>query len=124
ASHDVKPWHKLALCLGAGVLLFASCADFDIWPLTWFAIVPMFVVVTHPTTERPALYGFVCGLVANAGGFYWIVGFLQRFGHLPLVAALPIFLLLVSYQAITFAAFAWCVRRICDRLGVGATFVA
>jgi apolipoprotein N-acyltransferase len=115
---------KLGICAGAGVLLFLSCADFDIWQLTWVAVVPLLGVAMHPTTTRPAFYGFICGLFANGGGFYWIVPFLQRFGHLPIIAAIPIFLLLVSYQAITFAAFAWCVRRICDRFDVGATFVA
>jgi apolipoprotein N-acyltransferase len=115
---------KLAISALAGTLLFLSCADFDIWPLTWFAVVPLLAVALHPTTKRPALYGFVCGLVANGGGFYWIVPFLQRFGHLPIIAAVPIFLLLVSYQAITFTLFAWAVRRLDDRFGVGVTFIA
>lgn len=115
---------KTAICIVSGVLLFLSCADFDIWPLTWFAIVPLLGVVMHPTTTRPAYYGFVTGLVANGGGFYWIVPFLERFGHLPFVAAAPIFLLLVAYQAITFTIFAWAVRRLCDRFETGATFIA
>jgi apolipoprotein N-acyltransferase len=115
---------KVAVSALAGTLLFLSCADFDIWPLAWIGVAPLIAVALHPTTTRPAAYGFVCGLFANGGGFYWIVPFLQRFGHLPLAAALPIFLLLVSYQAITFAAFAWCVRRLCDRFETGATFIA
>ena len=115
---------KAALCVASGTLLFLSCADFDIWPLTWFALVPLLVVAMDPTTTRPAFYGFITGLVANGGGFYWIVPFLQRFGHLPLIAAIPIFLLLVSYQAITFTLFAWAVRRLGDRFDGGASFVA
>jgi apolipoprotein N-acyltransferase len=113
-----------AIALGAGVLLFLSCADFDVWPLTWFAIVPLLAVVLDERTRRPWVYGFLCGLTANGGGFYWIVGFLERFGHLPLVAALPIFALLISYQAITFALFAWMVRRLDERLHLGMTFTA
>jgi len=115
---------KTSICVLSGTLLFLSCADFDIWPLTWFAVAPLIGVALHPSTTRPAFYGFVCGLFANGGGFYWIVPFLQRFGHLPFVVAAPIFLLLVSYQAITFAAFAWCLRRLCDRFETGATFIA
>ncbi len=108
----------------AGTLLFLSCATFDIWPLAWFGVVPLLAVALHPSTRKPAIYGFITGLFANGGGFYWIVPFLQRFGHLPLIAAIPIFLLLVSYQAITFAVFAWAVRRISDRFQVGVTFIA
>ncbi len=115
---------KAAISIVCGVLLFLSCADFDIWPFTWFALVPLFWVILDERTVKPAYYGFLCGLVANGGGFYWIVGFLQRFGHLPLIAALPIFLLLVSYQAITFAVWAWIVRKLNDRLKHGVTFMA
>jgi apolipoprotein N-acyltransferase len=128
-----RPWRELftkprlikaGVCALAGTLLFLSCADFDIWPLTWFSVAPLLAVALHPTTKRPAVYGFITGLFANGGGFYWIVPFLERFGHLPLVAAIPIFLLLVSYQAITFTVFAWAVRRLDDRFGVGVTFLA
>jgi apolipoprotein N-acyltransferase len=116
---------KAGVSLACGALLFLSCASFDIWPLTWFALVPLFFVILDGETERPAVYGFLCGLVANAGGFYWIVGFLERFGHLPSVASVPIFLLLVSYQAITFMLFAWIVRRLRDHSKVGGlTFLA
>lgn len=115
---------KAGICALAGTLLFLSCADFDIWPLAWFSVAPLLAVALHPSTKRPAVYGFITGLFANGGGFYWIVPFLERFGHLPLVAAVPIFLLLVAYQAITFTLFAWAVRRLDDRFGVGVTFLA
>jgi apolipoprotein N-acyltransferase len=115
---------KAAISLACGALLFLSCADFDIWPLTWVALVPMFWVTLDERTRKPAYYGFLCGLVANGGGFYWIVGFLQRFGHLPFVVAVPIWLLLVSYQAITFTVFFWLTRKLRDHLKLGVTFIA
>jgi apolipoprotein N-acyltransferase len=115
---------KAAISLACGVLLFLSCADFDIWPLAWVAVAPLLWVILDERTRKPAWYGFLCGLTANGGGFYWIVGFLMRFGHLPLVAAVPIWLLLIAYQAITFAVFAWLVRRLRDHLDLGVTFIA
>jgi apolipoprotein N-acyltransferase len=105
---------KSLVALAVGVLLFLSCADFDIWPLTWFALVPLFFVLFSPTTKRPWFYGLLTGLTANGGGFYWMVGFFERFAHLPRIASLPIFALLIAYQAITFAVFAWLVRRLRD----------
>jgi apolipoprotein N-acyltransferase len=115
---------KSLVALGCGVLLFLSCADFDIWPLTWFAIAPLFVVLFDKRTEKAWFYGLLCGLTANGGGFYWIVGFLQRFGHLPLIAALPIFALLIGYQAITFALFAWALRKLRDHLQLSVVWLA
>ncbi len=101
----------------AGCLLFLSCADFDIWPLTWIALVPtLWVITTAPTHKRGFLYGFLVGITANAGGFYWIVGLLQRFAFLPLVVAIPVFLLLCAYQGLVFGFFGWFVRVAHKRL--------
>jgi apolipoprotein N-acyltransferase len=115
---------KTAIAALAGTLLFLSCADFDIWPLTWISVAPLIALALESKTTRPFYYGFVTGLFANGGGFYWIVPFLQRFGHLPIIAAIPIFLLLVSYQALTFAFFAWSIRRLNERFDIGMTFIA
>lgn len=105
-------WLSLLVAVLGGVLNFVCVAKFDIWPLGWVAQVPLLYLVLEEEQPRPVLYGFVCGFVTNAGGFYWIVTFLMRFGHLPLVAALPIFALLVCYQALTFTLFAWALRKL------------
>lgn len=122
------PVGRLALCALAGTLLFLACADFDVWPLCWLGLVPLLWVLLdedgQPRTQRPFLYGMVTGLVANGGGFYWIVGLLMRFGHMPFLAALPLFLLLVAYQAITFGLFAALLCRLRSQLDVKVTFLA
>jgi apolipoprotein N-acyltransferase len=112
---ELALWRKAALCVLSGTLFFLSCAKFDVWPLGWIAGVPLLWVTQHPSTRRPWAWGLLGGTVANAGGFYWMVGFMGRFGGLPLVASLPIFLLLVTYQGITFALFAQLTRRLSER---------
>ena len=122
------PLGRVGLCVLAGTLLFLACADFDIWPLCWLGLVPLLWVLLdedgQPRTQRPFLYGMVTGLFANGGGFYWIVGLLMRFGHMPFIAALPLFLLLVAYQAITFGFFAALLCRLRSQLDVKVTFLA
>lgn len=119
---------RLALCALSGTLLFLACADFDVWPLAWVGYLPLLVVLLdvdgQPRVQRPFLYGFVTGLFANGGGFYWIVGLLRRFGDLPLAAALPIFLLLIGYQAITFGFFASILCRIRRHVDTPVTWLA
>ncbi len=119
---------RLLLCALSGTLLFLSCADFDIWPLCWLGMVPLLWVLLdrqgQPRTQSPFLYGFVTGLFANGGGFYWIVGLLMRFGHLPFVAALPLFLLLIAYQAITFGLFAAILCRLRRHVDMPVTWLA
>jgi apolipoprotein N-acyltransferase len=122
-------WQGRALLAAlSGTLWFLGCPDFDLWPLAWVAMVPLLWALLdrdgQPRTERPFVYGFIAGLVGNAGGFYWIVGLLERFGHLPFLAALPLFLLLVAYQGLTFAIFAVLLCRLRAQLDVKTTYLA
>ena len=97
----------------SGCLWFLACADFDIWPLAYYAMVPAFWAVEHAPTRRKALlYGWVAGLVANTGGFYWITSLLERFGHLPMPVAVLGLLLLAAYQAVAFWLFFMLLRTI------------
>src|SRR5688572_27479673 len=97
-----------AVCVASGVLWFISCADFDIWPLAWVAMVPtLFAVERASTRKRAVLFAWIAGFVANAGGFYWITNLLVRFAHLSWPVALFGFALMCVYQALTFALFAY-----------------
>lgn len=109
----MKRWLvKLAASAGTGCLLFLACADFDIWPLAWIGFLPVLLVTRADRPRRAFLWGWLAGLVANAGGFYWITHLLQRFGHLPFAVAFVLFLLLCAYQGLHFGIFLWIVRRV------------
>ncbi len=102
-----------ALAIFSGCLWFLACADFDIWPLAYVAMLPAFWAVERASNRRNALfYGWLAGLVANVGGFYWVSSLLERFGHLPFVVALLGLFLLAAYQAVVFWFFFWVVRSI------------
>ncbi|HEU5060550.1 MAG TPA: apolipoprotein N-acyltransferase, partial [Kofleriaceae bacterium] len=109
-------WFLFGLAVLSGVLWFLACADWDIWPLAWIAMVPGLIAVeAAPTTRRALLYGWVTGIVGNIGGFYWITGLLTRFGHLPMALAILGLLLLAAYQASVFLFFALVIRKLRDR---------
>ena len=95
-----------SVCAVGNALLFLACADFDIWPLCWLGMVPLLWVLLDgrdKAAHQPTvLYGFVTGLFANGGGFLLDRRPADALGHPPFVAALPLFLLLIGYQAITF----------------------
>ena len=104
---------RLGLSLLSALMLFLSVPTFGLWPLMWVALVPqLWVALDAPTHKRAFLYGWLTGMVAIGVSFYWMTGLLERFGHMPAVEALPIFMLLVVYQALPFALFSWAVRRI------------
>jgi apolipoprotein N-acyltransferase len=107
---------RYGLSILSGLLLFLSVPGFGLWPLMFVALVPQLVVARAAgTPKRAFFYGWLTGTVANAGGFYWIDGLFERFGHMPAIEALPIMLLLVGYQGLAFALLSWGVRRAADR---------
>jgi apolipoprotein N-acyltransferase len=109
----MKGWLiKAAACVGTGCLLFLACADFDIWPLAWFGFGPLLLAIRRVSPRRAFLWGWLAGLVANAGGFYWITTLLMRFGKMHWALAVLLFTLLAAYQGLHWGAFAYLVRRI------------
>lgn len=101
------------LCaISSGCLLFLSCADFDIWPFTWFAFLPLLLSVRSLAPRRAFWWGWLCGVVANGGGFYWITHLLMRFGHLHWLPSFALFALMMAYQGLLFGVFTWLVRRV------------
>jgi apolipoprotein N-acyltransferase len=115
----------LAVCAVAGVIWFLACADFDIWPLAWVAMVPtLFAIERASTVRRAMLFSWITGIVANAGGFYWINNLLVRFAHLSWPVAIFAFTLMCAYQGLTFALFAWIVRRVRAHTTLPMAFVA
>jgi apolipoprotein N-acyltransferase len=106
----------LGLSLLSAVLLFASVPTFGLWPLMWVALVPQLAVALAASTPKRAFFwGWLTGFLANGVAFYWMVGLLERFGHMDAIEALPIVALLVAYQGLAFALFSWGVRRARDR---------
>jgi apolipoprotein N-acyltransferase len=103
-------------CLVSGGLLVLSSPRHDLWPLTWFGLVPTLWAVTRaPSHRRAFAHGLLTGAMISAGGFPWLLGLLQRFGGLPLAAALPLFLLFCLVQGSLFGFFAWLLRVVVAR---------
>jgi apolipoprotein N-acyltransferase len=114
-SPPVRVLLGLGAAVSTGCLLFLACADFDIWPLAWIGFLPALLAVVRTTPRRAFFVGWLAGIVANAGGFYWITLLLQRFGHMNLPLALFLFLLLVAYQGLHWGVFGLLVRAVRGR---------
>lgn len=90
----------------SGCLMFLSFADWDIWPFGFLFFVPLMYLADRAASTRKAfLWAWGSGWIANYGGFYWITGLLEDFGHMPIWIALPICLLLNAYQGLSFGVF-------------------
>ena len=107
----MKTWLiRLLACVGSGCLWFLACADFDVWPLAWVAMLPCLLVIRQVTPRSAFFWGWVTGTVASGGGFYWITHLLMRFGHMHWVPAFALFALMVAYQGVHFGLMALALR--------------
>ncbi len=112
------------LCVLSGVLIFTSYPKFDQFYLQWFALVPVLWVIRHKPPRAAFAWGLWTGLVTNLGGFYWITGMLQDFGHFSLAAAIPLCVLLCAYQGLVPAIWAGLTRWLEIRSGASLLLIA
>jgi apolipoprotein N-acyltransferase len=107
---------RLALSALSAALMLLSVPTFDLWPLMWIGLLPaLHVALTAATPRRAFLQGWLTGILANTAAFYWMKGLLERFGHMPGIEAIPIMMLLTTYQGLEFGFWAWGVHRLARR---------
>jgi len=124
--HLVSPsLGNCVVAVGSGALLILSFPNFDLWPLAWLALVPLFLVLArHPQTGRAFFLGWIFGTVFFYGSCYWLTYSMIHFGGispwLSFLLLLPGALLLGIFPAI----FAALVAHVINKWGVAALFVA
>ncbi len=79
----------------SSALAALSFAPWKIWPLGFIALWPVFYLLeTERLTLRRAFSWFVVwALSVNLLGYHWLVHTIEIHGHLPLLAAIPVFIL-------------------------------
>ena len=107
----ISPNYLLPLLSAA--LLAAPFLEPLLFPLAWFAFVPLFWVLARAETLRRAVfYGWLMGLAAHVIGFHWLVYTISAFGGFPYAVSVIVFIAYAALQAIQMAIFALLVRAI------------
>ena len=83
----------LLIAAASGFLLAAAFPYPGFYPLAWFALVPLLLVMK----KRPFAAGFVCGGSFFAVVLYWLNIVMTTYGGLSLVFSLLAYLFLVSF---------------------------
>jgi apolipoprotein N-acyltransferase len=114
ASVKARPW---LLAVVSGLLLTFSFPPFGLWPLAWFALVPLLLaVVAAPDANAAANLGAVAGLIFYAASLHWLV---KVFG--PVAAAFwSLFGLLLALHS----ALAWKAARLWLDQGKAGAWIA
>ena len=95
----------------SGLLYFVAFAGFDVWPLTFVCLVPLYVSLIGQTPKRATWLGFLTGLAMNVGGFYWLVNMLRTFSGFPTALCLFFTLFICAYQGGRLAVLGWLYGR-------------
>lgn len=93
-----------------GALAILSFPGYDLWPLGFVAVLPMLMAFEGQTPRRALAFGCFAGFVANAAGFYWLVGTVRDFGELPTWIAVLAYLLLSAANGLGWGVFGWLLR--------------
>ena len=118
---DSMPWIAAA---AGGILAFLGYAGFDQFYLEWICLVPILWAICEQSPGRAFFIGWVAGIVAHGGGFYWIVHMFQQFAGLAWPPAVLGLLLIAAANGFVFAAWAWATRLITRDTGWGVVWVS
>lgn len=119
--HEALPW--IAAVTG-GILLFLGYAGFDQFYLDWICLVPVLWAIREQRPGRAFLIGWVAGIAAHGGGFYWVIQMFQGFAGMAWPLATLGFLLLAAANGIVMAAWAWGTRLIIRDTGWNVAWVS
>jgi len=101
--------------LFSAALLIVSFPDFDVWPLAWFALIPLlFVVARQPKTIAAFLLGWIFGTVFFFGSCYWLTYSIIHFGGFSPLIAYPMLVpgaVVLGFFPATFAAALACLVK-------------
>ena len=106
------------------MLLFLGYVGFDQFYLEWICLVPVLWAIRDQTPKRAFLLGWIAGIVAHSGGFYWIVTMMVQFADAPVPLAVLALLGLAAANGLVFAFWAWGTRLITRDTGWSIAWVS
>ena len=102
---------QIAKTLLTGILVALSFPKWNLGPLAWFALVPLFSAIDRKNGKQVFGLGFLSGWAAFLGILYWIVPTFRAAGVSTGVGVLSV-ALLSAYVALFWSAFAWIFSRL------------
>ncbi len=108
----------------SGILYFLGYAGFDQFYLEWFSLVPLLWAIRDKGPWRAFFMGWVAGIVAHGGGFYWVTWMFRVFAGAGWPLAVLGLLMLAALNGIIFALWAGATRLITRHTGWSALWAA
>jgi len=97
----------IVMVILGGALLFLSLPKPEIPLLAWVSLVPLLFAISGKKPSHAALLGFLFGLTAYIGIFYWTSYPIAMYGGIPVFLAITFMFLLVMYISLYPTVFAY-----------------
>lgn len=78
-------------------LLILAFPTFNLWPLAWVGIIPLFIAVQNKTPLQSFWIGWTQGIIFYLGTLTWIINTMVNYGKLPLPVSFLLLILLAIY---------------------------
>jgi apolipoprotein N-acyltransferase len=107
----LKPRVAYPLSFLSGLLYWLAFPGIDIWPLSFVALVPLFVALAGQRPKHGFWLGWTAGFGMTVTGFYWLSYTLEVFSGFPLPLCWLFQAILCGYQAGRIGLFGWLATR-------------
>jgi apolipoprotein N-acyltransferase len=107
----LRPRVAYPLAFLSGLLYWVAFPGIDVWPVSFVALVPLFVALAGQTPKRGFWIGWTAGFGMTITGFYWLSYTLQVFSGFPLPLCWLFQGILCGYQAGRIGLFGWLATR-------------
>lgn len=109
----------------SSILLILSFPDFDLWPLAWVGLVPLFVVIARrPAPRRSFLLGWLAGTIFFYGSCHWLTFSMIHYGGISRWIAYLLLLPVTVLVGLFPGVFALVLARAIRKWGTEALFAA
>jgi apolipoprotein N-acyltransferase len=97
---------RFGLAVGSGLLCAIAFPPWDVGPIAFVGLVPLFLALEGTTPSAAAWLGYAAGLSFYLATIWWVINTMTTYGRMPLLLSLVALLLLCGVLAGYTAAFA------------------
>lgn len=95
----------------SSLLLTLAFPSFSFWPLAWFGMVPLFIVIQNKSPLQSFWLGWTQGILFYLGTLTWIINTMVNYGNLPLIVSVFLLALLAMYLGVYTGLFCFFLAR-------------
>lgn len=103
---DLQRLLRVGLAVGSGLLCAAAFPPWDVGPIAFVGVVPLFLALEEVTPWQAIWLGYTAGLSFYLATIWWVINTMTTYGQMPLALSLVALLLLCGILAGYTAVFA------------------